>query len=98
MVQIFKSVVMVSIIDQNKLKLNLAELERVLPHQSFVRIQKYILKKEGFVNLSEFARQNGKTKQSWSKHILGDISILGAPNLIVLRIGGKVYVKKKISK
>ena len=89
---------MVRIIEQKKLKLNLDELQKVLPHQSFVRLRKHILNKEGFMNLSEFARQNGKTKQSWSKHILGDIRIVDAPNLIVLRIGGKVYVKKKISK
>lgn len=85
---------MVRIIEEKNLEINLDELKSILPHAAFVRMRKQLLRKRGFVNLSEFARNDGKTKQAWSKHIRGQIHIVDAPKLTVLRVGGLLFIRK----
>ena len=80
-------------ITKANLMLSLQELESVLPSVSFRRILKDKLLVEGFKTLSEYARQNGLTKQALSKYIRNKMNYTTELNIDILRVGNIIYVR-----
>lgn len=78
----------------SKQSISLLELERILPNATYKRIVKNIIKENNYMNITNFSRQNGYSKQFISKVINGDIKNTLKFKIEVIKDGITTFVRK----